>query len=319
MVQGIPTTRPKAGPTAARSPRSCTGVAYATSAEMAAEVGPFPRYEPNRDDDAARHPQPPPRRVQRPAATTTKARRVPVPHRPRVTARPDLLAAARDASRTACSNSARSTAIRNAQVTVIAPTGTIGLVMDCDTTGIEPDFALVKFKKLAGGGYFKIINQRRAAGPAHARLSPSGRSTTSSATAAVGHGSLRLPAHQPRDPEAPRASPTTVLDEARSGAAGRVRAAVRRSTAGRSATTSSRRRCKRRPRSCIEAAGFDLLAHLGFTQEADRRRPTTYVCGTMTIEGAPHLKAEHYPVFDCANKCGKLGKRFLSRRDRTSA
>ena len=78
---------------------------------------------------------------------------------------------------------------RNAQATVIAPTGTIGLVMDCDTTGIEPDFALVKFKKLAGGGYFKIINQAVPDGAAHARLRPGARSRTIDRYA-VGHGTL---------------------------------------------------------------------------------------------------------------------------------
>src|SRR5204863_631538 len=61
----------------------------------------------------------------------------------------------------------------------------------------------------------------------------------------------------------------------------------------------------------LEAPGFDLLAHLGFSrQQIDQA--SAYVCGTMTIEGAPHLRAEHYPVFDCANKCGKTGQRFLS-------
>ena len=135
-----------------------TGAAYRTSAEMAQQLGPFARFERESRTDAARHSQSPPSRVRR---CRTRVRRT---HGQAGHARADALharnvgARAQDVGRRA-RRSAKSPVIRNAQTVVIAPTGTIGLVMDCDTTGIEPDFALVKFKKLAGGGYFKIVNQ----------------------------------------------------------------------------------------------------------------------------------------------------------------
>ena len=147
-----------------------TGIAYKTSAEMAGELGTFPGYKKNAAAHAARDPQPPPRRPWQVAGLRGAGRQPGA-------ARPRLLPASRprrpcaSSPGTMRSRSASSNGYRNAPVTVVAPTGTIGLVMDCDTTGIEPDFALVKFKKLAGGGYFKIINRAVPAGPARARLS----------------------------------------------------------------------------------------------------------------------------------------------------
>jgi ribonucleoside-diphosphate reductase alpha chain len=196
---------------------------------------------------------------------------------------------------------------RNAQATVIAPTGTIGLVMDCDTTGIEPDFALVKFKKLAGGGYFKIINRAvpaalRALGYSEAR-SPRSRAY------AVGHGSLG---------QAPAINHSTLK------AKGFTEEALRRSrrrcrplSTSSSPSTSgrwARNSCATRSASPVRGSAaptFDLLAHLGFTKR-EIEAANIHVCGAMTVEGAPHLKAAHYPVFDCANPCGKIGKRYLS-------
>jgi ribonucleoside-diphosphate reductase alpha chain len=135
-----------------------TGVSYATSAEMARELGPFPGFEPNRDAHAARHAQPPPRRLWRGGRLRAlSVNPVPLDH----AECPDqtLIAHAKARLGSSALDLGEKHGYRNAQTTVIAPTGTIGLVMDCDTTGIEPDFALVKFKKLAGGGYFKIINR----------------------------------------------------------------------------------------------------------------------------------------------------------------
>jgi ribonucleoside-diphosphate reductase alpha chain len=134
-----------------------TGVAYATSAEMAGELGPFPGYEANRDDMLRVI------RNHRLAAHGNEAGydRLSVPPVPLDAALcpdPALAAAARAAWDRAL-ELGEAHGYRNAQASVVAPTGTIGLVMDCDTTGIEPDFAVVKFKKLAGGGYFKIINR----------------------------------------------------------------------------------------------------------------------------------------------------------------
>ncbi len=196
---------------------------------------------------------------------------------------------------------------RNAQATVIAPTGTIGLVMDCDTTGIEPDFALVKFKKLAGGGYFKIIN----------RSVPAALDTLGYAPAeieqiiahAVGHGSLStckaishaaLIGHGfgPAQIEKVEAALPSAFD---------IRFVFNQWTLGEAFC----RDTLGIPADKLNDPGFDLLRHLGFTR-SDIDAANDHVCGTMTLEGAPHLKPEHYHVFDCANRCGKKGKRLLS-------
>jgi ribonucleoside-diphosphate reductase alpha chain len=195
---------------------------------------------------------------------------------------------------------------RNAQVTVIAPTGTIGLVMDCDTTGIEPDFALVKFKKLAGGGYFKIINQ--SVPPALKRLGYTHKEIDDIIRYCRGAATLAGCPHI--NPESLRAKGFTdaVLAkiEEQLPAAFELPFVFNRWTLGEDVYDRLGI-----AKAVSDAPGFDLLAHLGFTR-AQVEEANTYVCGTMTLEGAPHLKVEHYPVFDCANKCGKLGRRFLS-------
>ncbi|MEQ1901413.1 MAG: vitamin B12-dependent ribonucleotide reductase [Devosia sp.] len=195
---------------------------------------------------------------------------------------------------------------RNAQVSVIAPTGTIGLVMDCDTTGIEPDFALVKFKKLAGGGYFKIINN--AVPPALRTLGYSESQIAEIEAYAVGHGNLN---------QAPGVNPATL----------RTKGFTDDKIAALNAATKSAFDIKfvfnkwTLGADFLKSLGvtdanlndmsFDLLAHLGFSKK-DIEAANIHVCGAMTLEGAPHLKAEHLPVFDCASPCGKLGKRYLS-------
>ncbi len=190
---------------------------------------------------------------------------------------------------------------------MVAPTGTIGLVMDCDTTGIEPDFALVKFKKLAGGGYFKIIN--RAVPEALRVLGYSEAQIAEIEVYAVGHGSLG---------QAPAVNHTTLKAKGFSDEAiAKVEKALpvafdikfafnkwtlgadfMRDTLGVSAED-------------LASTTFDLLSHLGFTKR-EIEAANIHVCGAMTVEGAPHLKAEHYAVFDCANPCGRTGKRYLS-------
>ena len=195
---------------------------------------------------------------------------------------------------------------RNAQVSVIAPTGTIGLVMDCDTTGIEPDFALVKFKKLAGGGYFKIIN--RAVPPALRTLGYSESQIAEIEAYAVGHGNLN---------QAPGINPATL----------RTKGFTDDKIAALNAATKSAFDIKfifnqwTLGADFLKSLGvtdeqlndftFDLLAFLGFSKK-DIEAANIHVCGAMTLEGAPHLKAEHLPVFDCASPCGKIGKRYLS-------
>ena len=197
---------------------------------------------------------------------------------------------------------------RNAQATVVAPTGTIGLVMDCDTTGIEPDFALVKFKKLAGGGYFKIINR---AVPEALRVLGYRESDIAEIIAyAVGHGS-----HGPGAGDQSRHAEGQGLHSPK-----RSRKWKRRcrplstsnspSTNGRSAPTScATRSASTRPISPRRVSTSS--PHLGFTKR-EIEAANIHVCGAMTVEGAPHLKPEHYAVFDCANPCGRTGKRFLS-------
>ena len=205
------------------------------------------------------------------------------------------------------SRSARRNGYRNAQTTVVAPTGTIGLVMDCDTTGIEPDFALVKFKKLAGGGYWKIINQ---AVPAALRVLGYRESEIAEIEAyAVGHGSLS---------NAPGINASTLkakgfTDEAIAKVekalptAFDIKFAFNKWTFGEDFIRDQ----LGIDAEAIAAPGFDLLAAVGFTKR-EIEAANVHICGAMTVEGAPHLKAEHYPVFDCANPCGKVGKRYLS-------
>src|SRR5665213_1311091 len=196
---------------------------------------------------------------------------------------------------------------RNAQATVIAPTGTIGLVMDCDTTGIEPDFALVKFKKLAGGGYFKIIN--RMVPPALEALGYDPETVAAITRYAVGHASLEnAPGinHETLKAKGFNTESITAVENTLA-AAFDIKFAFNKWTLGEAF-------CKAAfgfTQGQIDDPGFDMLAALGFTK-AEIDAANTYCCGAMTLEGAPFLKPEHLPVFDCANPCGRIGKRFLS-------
>ncbi len=184
---------------------------------------------------------------------------------------------------------------------------TIGLVMDCDTTGIEPDFALVKFKKLAGGGYFKIINA--SIPPALARLGYSTKQIDEIIRYCRGAASLSgCPHINPQSLKAKGFTDEALQKiEAALPGAFELQFVLNRWTLG----DDFLREKLGIKAEVFESPTFDLLAHLGFTK-AQIAEASQYVCGTMTIEGAPHLKTEHYPVFDCANKCGKIGQRFLS-------
>jgi len=282
-----------------------TGVAYATSAEIAGEVGAFPRYKAN-----AAHMQRVIRNHRRAAygehAGYEALATPPVPLDHAHCPDPRLVALARAAWDEAL-RLGTAHGFRNAQATVIAPTGTIGLVMDCDTTGIEPDFALVKFKKLAGGGYFKIINRSVPAALAGLGYGPA--QIEEIVAHAVGHGSLG---------QAPGINHTTLIGHGFGpGEIARLEAALPSAFDIRfvfNQWTLGAEFCRDVlgiPEAQLNDPGFDLLRHLGFTK-AQVEAANDHACGTMTLEGAPHLKPEHYPVFDCANPCGRKGRRYLS-------
>ena len=196
---------------------------------------------------------------------------------------------------------------RNAQVTVIAPTGTIGLIMDCDTTGIEPDFALVKFKKLAGGGYFKIINQ--SVPKALKKLGYNDNEMQEIIGYAVGHGTLGNAPHINHSSLIGHGFGKQEISKIESALPSSfdIRYVFNQWTLGETF-------CKETlgiPVEKLNDPTFSLLQHLGFKPK-EIEEANIYACGTMTIEGAPLLSEEHYSVFDCANPCGKTGRRFLS-------
>lgn len=287
-----------------------TGVAYATSAEMAGELGPFPGYKKNaqhmlrviRNHRVAAHGQ---------ASGYEGLQVTPVPLDHATLARLGgsslTLSERAKASWDAALALGEKHGYRNAQATVIAPTGTIGLVMDCDTTGIEPDFALVKFKKLAGGGYFKIIN--RAVPDALRALGYREADIAEIEAYAVGHGSMR---------QAPGINPTTLrakgfsdekIEAVEKGlkSAFDIKFVFNKWTLGEDFLTGT----LGVPAEKLSDMSFELLPYLGFSK-AEIEAANVHVCGAMTLEGAPHLKKEHYNVFDCANPCGRIGKRYLS-------
>ena len=282
-----------------------TGVSYATSAEMAKELGPFPGYKKNaahmlrviRNHRRAAH-------GESHGYENLAVNPVPLDHA--ACPQQDIVARAKLAWDNAL-ELGELHGYRNAQTTVVAPTGTIGLIMDCDTTGIEPDFALVKFKKLAGGGYWKIIN--RAVPAALRKLGYRESDIAEIEAYAVGHGSLS---------NAPGINASTLKAkgftdealkkvEAALPTAFDIKFAFNKWTFGEDFL----RDTLKIEAEAIAAPGFDLLAAIGFTKR-EIEAANVHICGAMTVEGAPHLKAEHYNVFDCANPCGKIGKRYLS-------
>jgi ribonucleoside-diphosphate reductase alpha chain len=282
-----------------------TGVSYATSAEMASELGTFPGYAKNSEHMLRvirNH-----RRAAQAATDGYEALAVkPVPLDHANCPDKSLI----DLSLAAWDNAlalGEKHGYRNAQVSVIAPTGTIGLVMDCDTTGIEPDFALVKFKKLAGGGYFKIIN--RSVPSALAKLGYGSAEIEEIVSYAVGHGTIG---------NAPVINHTSLIGngfgkaeldkiEGALGTAFDIRFVFNQWTLGEEFCT----KVLGIPQEKLNDPSFDMLRHLGYTR-AEIDAANDHVCGTMTLEGAPHLKEEHMHIFDCANPCGKKGKRYLS-------
>ena len=282
-----------------------TGIAYKTSAEMAGQLGTFPEYEPN-----AAHMLRVIRNHRRAAyGEETGYEDIainPVPLDASKSPNTALNAAA-IAAWDAALELGEQHGYRNAQTTVIAPTGTIGLVMDCDTTGIEPDFALVKFKKLAGGGYFKIIN--RIVPEALRNLGYEDEQIEDMIRYAVGHGTLEgAPGINPESLKAKGFGDEQVkaVQDAVASAFD-IKFAFNKWTLGEDFCRDTLGFTDAQ----LNDLSFDMLQSLGFSKK-QIEDANTYVCGAMTLEGAPGLKDEHLPVFDCANPCGRIGKRFLS-------
>jgi ribonucleoside-diphosphate reductase alpha chain len=306
MAAGIPYDSREGRAIAAAISAVMTGVSYAASAEMAGELGAFPEYAANRTDmlRVVRNHR---RAAHGEASGFESLATLPVPLDHAAIAQEELSAAARRAWDDALSMG-EEFGFRNAQATVIAPTGTIGLVMDCDTTGVEPDFALVKFKKLAGGGYFKIIN--RCVPEALRNLGYEQAQIDEIVAYAVGHGTLE------GNPDGVTHARLRTLGfgdeeigkiEAALESAFDIRFVFNKWTLGEAFCTET----LRIPTAELDSLDFDMLKALGFSK-TEVETANLYVCGAMTLEGAPHLKQEHLPVFDCANPCGRVGKRSLS-------
>lgn len=302
MVSGISYDSEEARGIAGAISAIMTGIAYKTSAEMASILGAFDKYEENKEDMLRVM------RNHRAAAYDAEEAYVGLETKPQgIKAQycPDYLLKAATKAWDEAVQMGEKYGYRNAQTTVIAPTGTIGLVMDCDTTGVEPDFALVKFKKLSGGGYFKIINQ--SVPQALHNLGYSAEEAETIEKYAVGAASFNGAPFI--NPESLKAKGFNDQEIAKLNGAAKSAFEIgflfNRFTLGDE---------------CMQRLGFteeqyndwnfNLLETLGFTDE-QIDAANDYVCGTMTVEGAPYLKPEHLPVFDCANKCGKKGERYI--------
>ena len=302
MVSGIPYDSEEARGIAGAITAIMTGVAYTTSAEMAGFLGAFARYEDNKQHMLRVM------RNHRAAAYDAQDAYEGIEIKPQgINAKycPDYLLTAAIKAWDEAVQLGEKNGYRNAQTTVIAPTGTIGLVMDCDTTGVEPDFALVKFKKLSGGGYFKIINQSVPA--ALRNLKYSEKQLEEIVNYAKGHATLK---------GAPFINTQSLLQkgftkqelakvEAALGSAFEIGFVFNVYTFGEATL-------QRLGFTSAQYHDFEwsLLEALGYTDE-QIEAANIYVCGTMTVEGAPYLKPEHLAVFDCANKCGQKGERYI--------
>ena len=304
MLNSIPYDSKRAQAVCGAITAIMTGESYAMSAEMAAELGPFPGFKKSRESML---------RVMR--NHRAAAYNAPSSDYDALSVAPKgidaddcdsyLVVAAREAWDRAIDLGIRY-GYRNAQATVIAPTGTIGLLMDCDTTGIEPDFALVKFKKLAGGGYFKIAN--RSVERALERLGYGAQECQDILEYLIGTNLLEGAPHINRSSLKARGLRDDELD--------RVEQALEKvfSLSAAFSTWALGEDCLKRlgfEPETYNQPGFSLLRGFGFRRD-EIEAANAHVCGRHTVEGAPHLKEEHLEVFDCANRCGKIGRRFIA-------
>jgi len=304
MRMGIPYDSDKGRAIAGALTAILTGEAYATSAELASVLGPFKNYDKNKDHML---------RVIRNHRRASY--NVPAEEYEGLTVTPqginealcppEMLNAARECWDAALEYGTKY-GYRNAQVTVSAPTGTIGLVMDCDTTGIEPDFAIVKFKKLAGGGYFKIVNS--SVSKALKKLGYSEEQIEEIEKYCLGHATLERCPYVNEKSLKEKGFTQDKIDiiEKELKNAFDIKFTFNKFTLGENFCTQELSFTKEQ----LDDPEFNMLENLGFTKK-QVEDVNDYVCGTMTLEGAPHLKEEHYPIFDCANKCGRKGKRFI--------
>ncbi len=278
-----------------------TGEAYKTSAEMASVVGPFPKYSENSENML---------RVMNNhrKASYDSGDYVGISH--------DLLPINQDLCPSDLLEGAQASwdgavelgekyGYRNAQATVLAPTGTIGLLMDCDTTGVEPDFALMKFKKLAGGGYMKIANQ--SIGPALSALGYDDEQTNDIIQYVIGSMSLNGSPFINSETLKEKGLNDSDIESIESSLPGafEIQHAFNVFVVGEE--TMQRLNISEEDYTSFD---FNLLEKLGFTK-TEIAEANKYICGTQTIEGSPHLKDKDLSVFDCANKCGKDGERFI--------
>lgn len=303
MVLGIPYDSPRALALAGAISAVMTGQAYVTSAEMAHDLGAFSGYEANREEmlrvirnhrRAAKNMS-----EEEYEGLSVKPRGIDSEYCPA-----ELFEAAGKVWDLALEKGMEY-GFRNAQVSVIAPTGTIGLVMDCDTTGIEPEFAIVKFKKLAGGGYFKIVNQ--SVHKALERLGYTPAQIDDIEHYCKGHGTLSGSPSLNRQWLKSRGFPDDKIEivESQLETVFDIRFAFNKWILGEDFCAALGFTEEQ-----LNNPDFDMLLALGATEQ-DTELANDYICGTMTIEGAPHLKLEHLPVFDCASRCGRKGLRYI--------
>lgn len=301
MVSGIPYDSDKARAIGGSITAIMTGTAYSTSAEMAKELGTFKKYEDNKKHMLRVM------RNHRYAAYNTDSYEgleiAPMGINPKFC--PDYLLSAACNAWDKAVELGEKYGYRNAQTTVIAPTGTIGLVMDCDTTGIEPDFALVKFKKLSGGGYFKIINQGVPAALRNQGYKE--HEIEAIVNYAKGAATLNAAPHINFDSLAAKGFTQDELEKIDKSllAAFEIGFVFNQWSLGEECLNRLGFKAEQ-----YSSPDFNLLRAIGFNRQ-QIAEANEYICGTMTVEGAPYLKEEHYEIFDCANKCGQKGERYI--------